>query len=280
MTPKQINLSDWTLFGGGGQGDSYNHKTDPSLMLKLFLADYPTKAVTDELEIAQRIYDLGLPTPKPGEFVIADGRPGIVFERIQNKKSFSRAYADDQSLLPDLAKRFAAIGRQLHATKADREHFGSMHKLFRFYMDEDPILSDEHRELCERALALIPEGDTCVHGDFHIGNVITDGKKDYLIDLGTFGYGRPEWDLSMFWFVCNMTPPDKSDELFHCTPEQMAKFWHAFADEYYGAKRPADDAFLPMFAPYIILRSLFFDVSCGGRDPFPPKMRDGLAHFI
>ena len=27
MTPRQINLSDWTLFGGGGQGDSYNHKS-------------------------------------------------------------------------------------------------------------------------------------------------------------------------------------------------------------------------------------------------------------
>ena len=280
MTPRQINLSDWTLFGGGGQGDSYNHNTNPGLMLKLFLADYPAKAVTDELEIAQRIYDLGIPTPKPGEFVMADGRPGIVFERIQNKKSFSRAYADDPSLKNELAKRFASIGRQIHGIKADREHFTSMHKLFRFYMDNDPILTEEHRELCERALALIPEGDTCVHGDFHIGNVITDGSKDYLIDLGAFGYGRPEWDLSMFWFMCNMTPAHKTDEILHLTPERLKEFWDVFADEYYGSKRPSDDAFLPSFAPYIILRSLFFDVSCGGRDPIPPKMRDGLAQFI
>lgn len=280
MTPKQINLSDWTLFGGGGQGDSYNHKTDPALMLKLFLADYPIKSVTDELEISQRIYDLGIPTPKPGEFVMADGRPGIVFERIQNKISFSRAYANDSSLLDSLADRFAKIGRQIHATMADREHFNSMHKIFRFYMDNDPILTEEHRELCERALALIPEGDTCVHGDFHIGNVITDGQHDYLIDLGTFGYGRPEWDLSMFWFCANMTPAYKSDELFHLTPDQMKAFWDVFADKYYGDKRPAEDAFLPMFAPYIILRSLFFDVSCGGRDPIPLMIRGKLAELI
>lgn len=36
MEAKKINLSDFVLFGGGANGESYNHKEDPSLMLKLY----------------------------------------------------------------------------------------------------------------------------------------------------------------------------------------------------------------------------------------------------
>ena len=37
----------------------------------------------------------------------------------------------------------------------------------------------------------VPEAITCLHGDMHIGNVITDGMRDYWIDLGDFAYGNP-----------------------------------------------------------------------------------------
>ena len=36
MEPISISLSDYTLSGGGANGESYNHKTDPSVMLKLY----------------------------------------------------------------------------------------------------------------------------------------------------------------------------------------------------------------------------------------------------
>lgn len=38
----------------------------------------------------------------------------------------------------------------------------------------------------ERALNFIdksPDADTCLHGDLHIGNVITDGRRNFWIDL-------------------------------------------------------------------------------------------------
>ena len=36
MEPIKISLNDYVLSGGGANGESYDHKTDPSVMLKLY----------------------------------------------------------------------------------------------------------------------------------------------------------------------------------------------------------------------------------------------------
>ena len=45
--------------------------------------------------------------------------------------------------------------------------------------------------------ACLPSPKTCLHGDFHIGNIITNGEKDYWIDLGDFAYGAPDFQTIM-----------------------------------------------------------------------------------
>ena len=95
MEPIKINLSDYVLSGGGANGESYNHKTDPSVMLKLY---FPGKIQQplDEMLLARKVYDMGIPSPEPGEYVVTeDGRYGIRFRRILDKKSYSRATADN-----------------------------------------------------------------------------------------------------------------------------------------------------------------------------------------
>ena len=37
MKAIQIDLSDYEISGGGYNGESYNHKHDPSIMLKLYM---------------------------------------------------------------------------------------------------------------------------------------------------------------------------------------------------------------------------------------------------
>ena len=94
MEAKKINLSDFVLFGGGANGESYNHTRDPSLMLKLY---FPGKIQQplDEMLLARKVYDMGIPSPEPGEYVVTeDGRYGIRFHRIPGKVSYSRASGD------------------------------------------------------------------------------------------------------------------------------------------------------------------------------------------
>lgn len=64
IKPVQISLDDYVLNGGGFNGESYIHKTDPSVMLKLY---FPGKIQQplDEMILAKKVYDLGIPTPNP-----------------------------------------------------------------------------------------------------------------------------------------------------------------------------------------------------------------------
>ena len=76
MKAIQIDLSDYEISGGGFNGESYNHKHDPSIMLKLYMPGKIQQPL-DEMELARKVYELGIPTPEPGEYVVTeDGRYG------------------------------------------------------------------------------------------------------------------------------------------------------------------------------------------------------------
>lgn len=100
MTPKLINLNDYIHSGEGANGESFYHKADPDAMMKLYFASAPYEIVENELILAQKVFDLGLPTPKPGDFITdGNGRYGIRFQRIAGKKSFARAMARSHNAL-------------------------------------------------------------------------------------------------------------------------------------------------------------------------------------
>ena len=71
MNPIKISLNDYELSGGGANGESYNHKTDPGIMLKLY---FPGKIQQplDEMLLARKVYDMGIPSPEPGDYVVSD----------------------------------------------------------------------------------------------------------------------------------------------------------------------------------------------------------------
>jgi len=67
-TIKKINLADYILTGGGRWGESFNHREDPHIMMKLYDLDQKQMAL-DEYDRAQKVYGLGIPTPEPGDLV-------------------------------------------------------------------------------------------------------------------------------------------------------------------------------------------------------------------
>ncbi|MBQ5474861.1 MAG: hypothetical protein IIT65_09185, partial [Lachnospiraceae bacterium] len=84
-------------------------------MLKLY---FPGKVFQplDEMLLARKVYEAGIPTPEPGEYVVTeDGRYGIRFRRIAGKKSYSRATADHPERVAEYAGEFARMCLQLHA---------------------------------------------------------------------------------------------------------------------------------------------------------------------
>ena len=76
----------------------------------------------------------------------------------------------------------------------------------------------------------LPEGNTLLHGDFHVGQLIRDGSGEiWIVDLDDLALGPPEADLGNF--VAHLaTSPEASDGTFReglcrCRGEVLSA-WH------------------------------------------------------
>lgn len=265
ITAKEISLSEWTLKGGGAQGDSYEHVSNPDILLKLFSERIDEATVRQEVEIAQAVARCGVPSPAPGEFVRVGNRYGIIFQKIPNKKSLCRAISDDPSCLKDMATRFAAMGKALHSQVCTDPEIIDINVYYQKLLDENTTVDAHTREVMQSCIDKIKaEGrKTLIHGDYHFGNVITDGVHDYFIDLGCFAYGHPDFDNSMLYLNCFLSNDEMIHEYYHISEAQAQEFWKEYKYCYFGPDAASDEDFMRRFAPFLLLRSLFIEVILG-----------------
>ena len=218
MEATKISLNDYVLSGGGANGESYDHITDPDLMLKLY---FPGKIQQpfDEMMLARKVYELGIPTPEPGDYVVTDeGRYGIRFRRIPGKKSYSRATADNPELVGQYAEEFADMCLKLHTVHVDKNKFECVKDRYYRLLTENPFFSTRQKERIGQFISDVPDNNTALHGDLQFSNAIFSGTDRYFIDLGDFCYGYYLFDVGMVYLCCCLSDESFIEERpFTCT---------------------------------------------------------------
>ena len=237
MEALKISLDDYILSGGGANGESYDLKTDPSVMLKLYFPGKVQQPI-DEMMLAHKVYEIGIPTPEPGDYVVTeDGRYGIRFKRIPNKTSYSRATGDHPEKVQQYAKEFAEMCLQLHATHIDTTQFENVKDRYYHLLADNPFFTADEQEQLSRFIADVPDEDTAIHGDLQFSNAIFSGDKRYFIDLGDFCYGNHLFDVGMVYLCCALSNEAFIKETFHMDKSTSIKFWECFAPSYFGKAR-------------------------------------------
>lgn len=230
---EKIKLEDYIQTGEGGQALTYTRK-DGGAMAKMFVHEQGIETVEREFIISKAVYDAGIPCPRPIRLVTDGERFGAEYEVIVGKRSYTRIISQEPEQLEPLSVKLARLGRKLHETPANAEVFPDMKEVIRPWMEKSTCISDPLRARLLATLEGIPSPKTCLHGDFHIGNIITNGVKDYWIDLGDFAYGAPEWDLSMNFYLAYYMSPEYMDNLFHLDTDTFRKHWSILVRAYYG----------------------------------------------
>ena len=276
MEPIRISLNDYVLTGGGFNGESYDHKTDPSVMLKLY---FPGKIQQplDEMTLARKVYDMGIPTPEPGEYVVTeDGRYGIRFRRILGKKSYSRATGDEPEKVAQFAAEFAQMCLQLHATHVDTTQFENVKDRYYRLLTENPFFTTAEKDRLARFIADTPDEDTAIHGDLQYSNAIFAGDKRYFIDLGDFCWGNHLFDLGMVYLCCCLSDEAFISETFHMPKAVAMKFWDCFVPVYFGEGIPPKEI-EELIRPYAGLKTLIVERDAG--QPMP-EFRAALSSVL
>lgn len=258
MEAIKISLNDYVLSGGGANGESYDHKSDASVMLKLY---FPGKIQQplDEMKLARKVYDLGIPTPEPGEYVVTeDGRYGIRFKRIVGKKSYSRATADNPEKIQQYASEFAQMCLKLHSTKVNPADFENVKDRYYRLLAENPFFTSAEKDKLGKFIADTPDEFTAIHGDLQYSNAIFVGDKKYFIDLGDFCYGNHLFDVAMVYLCCCLSNEEFIKETFHMPKSLSTRFWQEFAPLYFGADRPLK-SIEEEIGPYAGLKTLIVE---------------------
>lgn len=230
---EEINIGEYIRSGEGGTAVSYQHKTRNTLA-KLYNPGFEADRAVAEFITARTVYEMGISTPEPYRLVTDGERYGAEYEFIPGKRSFTRIISQEPERLEELSLEFARIARQLHSTKADTSRLHSYKEVMkRFYLEKN-MVPDEYKQRALAFLETVPDTPTCLHGDMQIGNIITDGKSTWWIDVGEFAYGAPEWDLSLMWTICNRMDAKRADFLFHVTPDTLKAHWNIFLPAYLG----------------------------------------------
>lgn len=273
LIPKLIDMNEYVQSGDGFTAISYNHN-DGRNMMKLYADFIPLEVPFREKLFNDSIMALGIRCPRANRIVTDGKRTGVEFERISPKTSFATAIFNNPQDLEKYAVDFARECRKLHSTECNTEAFPfAGDKFIKAIKGSSHFDRDQKAKILE-FIEKTPKATTCVHGDIHIGNIITNGKENYWIDLGDFAYGNPLFDLGMTYFVTYCDSEEMTRRLFHIGNEQMRKIWEIFVREYFPGEDLEDVN--TRLKPYAALMMIFF----GERDRYYPDMEPFIRKYL
>ena len=232
---RNFDLSNWSCFSQRRNSQSFMSPAK-KWMVKFGteFAETTIESLEKEIEISKKALEIGVKTPKVLDIVeLTDGKLGIIYEYIENKKSIARACSEDLDNIDYYMKRFANISKDLHSKKCDKNKFESIELRVREQIQNRDILNSSQKNKALKLLDSINETYTCIHGDFQTGNFIITIDQEYAIDLGGIAYGNPDYDISCFYYFCHYFPSYVTDRIFHCEQKYLEPMWLSFIKHYF-----------------------------------------------
>ena len=210
-------------------------------VLKLFRAGGSHQSRDYEYNIARAVYRSGVPAPNVFEAIEIEGRPGIIYERVEGPTLLRELLTHPERLI-ELAQGMADLHAEVHRHTVDELPRAS--DRFAQMLDRTPLSDAQKAEIAQRAAALPTDNRVC-HGDFHPDNIVLTPAGLRVIDWNNASAGHPLADVAYTALILRMgeAPPDSDAAIIALFQARMA-FHDAYVARRLGSDRDQMNAWL------------------------------------
>lgn len=199
-------------------------------VLKLLRPGFPPGLIPQEEAITSAVHQAGIPTPQIYEVVEVDGRPGIVYERIDGS-SLLGVLEKHPLRLREQAARLASLHAGIHTHTYKNAPPGSplQKKILSDQVQAADVLPQAVRSAVLALLDRLPGGETLCHNDFHPLNVLDSPRGPVIIDWESASLGNPCADVARTTLTMTLAALPEGSSLF------FKKFAEIFLRAYINA---------------------------------------------
>lgn len=193
-------------------------------VVKVLLPGIPDNWAVREAESTDLVHSAGLPAPTVLDLVTVDGRPGIVFERIEGASIWEEMVADPNQI-PSLSLVLAEVQAEVNEARAPKGLPALEDRLCENIQQAVGLTSSQRSDALEE-LDGLPDGDSICHFDVHPNNVLLGSDKPVIIDWFDSAIGDPNADIARSLILMR---PNAVKTHLRCTDQSIIARVH---DEY------------------------------------------------
>lgn len=230
---RTISIDGCEVIGRGACGECF--RIDDETIIKLYYDNTDTKFIEHEKALAKKAFVMGIPTAISYDIVEANGRKGVVYELIK-AKTLGELMHSENAKLDEYAGLYVDICKQVHSIRTKDPEIPSFKEENRADIKNITGITEEERNYLHRFLDLVPDGDTCLHGDLNINNIMVQNGECCLIDMGELSTGTPMFDISriLFSMIYASSEQEEYNAFYKMPTATVKEIYEKFFRGYFG----------------------------------------------
>jgi aminoglycoside phosphotransferase (APT) family kinase protein len=165
----------------------------PGRVIKLFFDWVPQNWVDHEIRVGQKMSALTIPAPRLLEAVTVDNRRGLVYERVDGQSLLTHLRRAPWKVV-SLSRLMARVQTRIHQSTVNG--FDPIQKTLARQIEHADLLSMVQKERILRHLEQLPGGNTLLHYDMHLDQVLLTPNGPLVIDWVNVSQGHPMADVA------------------------------------------------------------------------------------
>lgn len=222
---------------------------EPGWILKLFRDWAPANWVDYEAGVARVVHASGILVPAVGNIVEAQGRRGILYERVDGPSLLQNLMVAPWKV-SQIARVLADLHVNMHAQQGNSD-LPSQRERFQRKIRKVTNLPDHVKEALLRLLDTLPDGDRLCHNDFHPGNILMTAKGPVVIDWMDAARGNPHADVVRTSIMLQIGHPPHTGRLVRWLINVGRKQLHVRYLRHYCRRTQTDPQDLARWKPVI-----------------------------